>query len=468
MFWGLSEALDLFQEYIGKSNYQVENENLSPDSKNQDNTTEINILLFGSNDPRHILATMANMYSHRAKGINPVINFYLVDGCIEIVARNIALLAIALENPKVMNIRSKTHLFMDIYGNTLVRAFSHQYVSAKSKSLIKTITDSQCLEKKAPFLNIDGLKYRERDGVENALNFWSSKEGNIFNIKQYWNERVKKLLGTRYDYREGQFDWDLNMVLKDRKGSQICSQEYRHWRETGVAFTFPEFEYNVPNKTLAAGLVRNGKKYLHRGYIGDIQTGPYAAFGLTTSDQRMLKSMHGQNDYRSTDITERNILQIFHELATQMPYDHDLSQSRKYGSIRLQMGKGLTNCEEDVENLLQDYNEPWIKIEGVKINFLSSDEILSLQDSNSRWANFFDVIFVAHNYFSFLKDSFIDVLRSPSILIMETRLLTTERKSAVDKFEEELFQFAERTHLKPCINYDTINSKRSILKFQKI
>lgn len=234
MFWGLSEGIDLFDEYLNILKVQEER---NPQSYTQDNDTvdaqgtqgstnenEVNILLFGSNDPRHLIKTMAKLYTHRAKGVTTSINFYVLDGCVEIVARNIALLGIALENPNVVNVHSKTHLFMDIYGNSLIRAFSQQYMVAKTKSLLQIITDNDCLQRLAPFLSIENLKYRERDGLEDTLNFWLPKEDHTFNINQYWSNRVRQNLGTRYDYREGQFDWDLNMVLKDRGASQICSQ----------------------------------------------------------------------------------------------------------------------------------------------------------------------------------------------------------------------------------------------------
>ena len=214
MHWGLSESLDLLDEY----------EKSFTNEKGEQRKNEINILLFGGNDPRHLIRTMCKMYQHKSQGTVPYLNFYLVDGCIEMVARNILLLAIALEDTEILNLRSKVHLFMDIYGNSLIRAFSYHYLVAKAKTLIKAITDEEYLKVVMPMLNIDGIKYRDRDGLENTFNFWLSQEFNIFNIQEYWNNRLRKLLTSRYDYREGQFDWDLNMILKERGGKQICSQ----------------------------------------------------------------------------------------------------------------------------------------------------------------------------------------------------------------------------------------------------
>ncbi|TMW44671.1 hypothetical protein DOY81_010248 [Sarcophaga bullata] len=73
---------------------------------------------------------------------------------------------------------------------------------------------------------------------------------------------------------------------------------------------------------MAVGLIRNGEKYFHRGYIGDIQTGPFAAYGLRSNDEKMHKCVHGENDFRSTDVTERNLLEFLYELTTQTKYEH--------------------------------------------------------------------------------------------------------------------------------------------------
>lgn len=256
MFWGLSEALDLHQEYCKalklqqpheydakkqeeanegeqKSQtpgdvYKGEAEGEAPSAEEEtdaggDATSavkQLNILLFGAGDPRHIIKTMAKMYRHKGSRVN----FYVLDGCIEIVARNMLLLGIALENPQSFHLMRKVHLFMDVYGNALLRPASHQYLIGKAKAMLKMITDDEELKRLAPQLNIDRLRYRERDGLANAFNFLLPREAYNFNMQQYWTERVRKLLTTRYDYREGAFDWDLNMVLKDRDAAQICSQ----------------------------------------------------------------------------------------------------------------------------------------------------------------------------------------------------------------------------------------------------
>lgn len=205
---------------------------------------------------------------------------------------------------------------------------------------------------------------------------------------------------------------------------------------------------------------------MHCGFVGDVQTGPFSAFGLSTSDQCMLKSVHGENDYRSTDITERNLLELFHEIATQTPYLHDLNNSRKYGAVRLQMGKRLMYGENNEQNS-QTFEEPWINIEGVKIYFLPTDGAFAEREINAQWLGFFDLVFVGHSFFPLLKDSFVNILRPRSALILETKLLTTERKDIVTNFENKLLNFAKNANLEATINYNALNSKNAMLKFKK-
>lgn len=213
------------------------------------------------------------------------------------------------------------------------------------------------------------------------------------------------------------------------------------------------------------GLIRNGDKYTHRGYVGDIQAGPFAAFGLNCSDKTMLKSIHGENDYRSTDITERNLLELFHEIATGTPYNHDVNYSRKYGCIKLLMGKRLINNEYTCGIDLEDYSKPWMTTDGIKIHLLSSSMIYGLQNPTERWRNMFDVVFVSNNYFPFLTEAFVDILRENALLILETKLLSTARKDDVDSFEEKLLNYAKSIQLTNVINYNALNSKNFILKF---
>ncbi|EDW02744.1 dynein axonemal assembly factor 3 homolog [Drosophila grimshawi] len=460
MFWGLSSALDLCQEY--RKAFKLPDEPSAMELEAQPAT--LNIIICGGADPRHVIKTLAKRYTHTYK---PKLNIYVLDACVEILARNMLLLGLALEPAESFSLVCKAHLFMDIYGNTLMRPSSHHYVAAKARTLLNMICDAEQLQRLAPMLNIDALKYKERDGLEMAFSYWQPQH-EAYEIQRYWEQRVRRILGTRYDHRQGVFDWDLSMTLKDREAQQICSQEYRHWRETGVAFVFPEYEHCKPNKTLAAGLQRNGRTYLHRGYLGDIQTGPFCGFGLRTTEERMHNSVHGENDYRATDVTERNLLELFHELLTQTAYEHDKTISRRYGSTQLLMTPLLTYNECDMNDGQRSYDKPCIQVPDVQLHFISPMEIMELQKGAPRWQNYFDIAFVAYNYYNFLSNEFFGALRAQSLFVLETKLLTVERKENVQKFETAAKELLKQAGLRPCLNYQSINVKNMQLKYKKM
>lgn len=107
----------------------------------------------------------------------------------------------------------------------------------------------------------------------------------------------------------------------------IHKHEYKTWRSTGIAFEPREATYDVPNKTLASGVVVNqvsaqikqsaachwdliakkwwwlklkkvpnkcvylqgGEKVSRRGYWGDIVASPFLAFGIQSEDKLFFK-----------------------------------------------------------------------------------------------------------------------------------------------------------------------------------
>ncbi|XP_050072813.1 dynein axonemal assembly factor 3 homolog [Anopheles maculipalpis] len=449
MFWGFCEALNFLQEY----------KKISPaDGPLPD---RLDILLFGSGDPRHILATAAQLFLH--PGVK--VNLYLAEGCIELLARHMVLVAIALEDPQLLSLKGKTHLFMDIYGNSLVRPFSSAYLSSKAKELIKIITDPEYAHRQTPIFNYTALRYKERDQLADVFRFWTNAPEHVFNVARYWDDRLRAQLGVRYDHRDGAFDWDLQMKLRPNGATQICPQEYKHWRETGVGFTFPEYEQSDPNKTFAVGLVRNGKGFLHRGSVGDNMTGPYIGFGQRCAEERLTRSKHGVNDFRSTDVTERNVLQVMYEIQERVPYCFDLKDIHQFGSHQLDTGKNLNKHEarsEPVEAV--QYNKPLLPCENLTVHLLSVEDVLRMQDLD-RFGAKFDAVFVASNYFSLLKDGFNRMWKDICLVCFETRQLTVFSNEEIEEHIAQIKAYAQKQSLTPVTNV-SINKTHSVLFYK--
>lgn len=450
MLWGFSEALDLYEEYK-KYVTCLKNDG--------DQVTEVNILLFGSSDPRHIIKSMAKIYSHRIK-----LNFYVLEGCAALLARQMLLITIALEPPHLMTLPARTHLFLDVYGNSLLRSTSMGYIDSKANHLIKCITDLDFNMQMQPIFDLSHLKFVERDHMENALNFWREKKKNFYDISSIWMDCVRQNLRDRYDSRHGAYDWDHQMRLKDNGAQQICSQEYKHWRDSGVAFTFPEYRQSQPNKTFA---LQPSNRVNAGGYMGDITIGPFCTFGLSCSDQKLLKSHHGQNEYRATDITERNLFELLYEIQEcKSPDPNDYSLHR-LGMTKIDTGKTLTATPivEGNENVFREFHEPLLPMEQVQITFLSMSDAQALING-TKFNEFFDIVFVGRNYFPMLEKDFANIFASNALVLFETLQFSIQRKPQISEFLMKIRTTASEMNLNAISNFN-INLPLSVARFLK-
>lgn len=439
MFWGFSEAENLYDLY--KSNCVLGDSPMP---------SELNILIFGCGDPRHIIKTISTSYQHTVK-----INFYIAEGILDLYARNFLLLTIALE-PN-LSPTWKTHLFMDVYGNTLLRPISSNYIGSKVSHFEKIVTDDEYRAQVSAIFDFSLLKYRERDHLQNIFHFWANRATNVFNVVAYWETRLRETLKMRYDHRNGAFDWDLMMRLKEYGAKQICSQEYQHWRENGVAYTFPEFEYSMPNKSLVVGLIRDGEtSYRHRGYTGDMSVGPYAGFGLDCDDPKLLTSNHGVNVCRATDVTYRNLLAIFYEVGEKKKLEN-VEDCPAFGSVVLETGKSFQHklCDQNEE--LAKFNEPLLEVAGISVKFVSNDDILEI-GKGVKFRNKFDVIAVGNTHFPFVQSvEFQNIFNEKCLVVFETRQISTMKKEQISEFLGEIKKFGYQINGLELVTKFTIN-----------
>lgn len=460
MLWGFSEAYDLYDEYKKYVKDHVNNDVDADDSDGRTGDVELNILLFGSGDPRHIIKAMANSHQHHQIKLN----FFILEGCASLIARHTLLLSVVLEPTDSLTPLARTHLFMDIYGNSLLRSSSCGYVQSKATHLIKCITDLDFNGEMQPQINFGELKYVERDMLECVFEFWRDRDGNRFDIGQLWLESIRQSLKDRFDARHGIYDWDHQMRLKENGAQQICSQEYGHWRETGVAFTFPEYRQSHANRTFAIQTPMD-RRQSHR-YMGDMAVGPFCTFGLTCNDAKLLRSNHGQNEYRSTDITERNLFELFYEIHERKSFEPKLFATHKLGAIKIETGKMLDPKESmaDADAMdLKRFNKPTIATPNIQITFLSMNNAQPLIDGQ-KYPQFFDIIFVGRNYFPILKSTFSRVFKPSALILFETAQLTVQRKPEIAEFLQKIRNLCKEMHLKPISNFN-INTPLSVAKF---
>ncbi|XP_004405132.1 PREDICTED: dynein assembly factor 3, axonemal [Odobenus rosmarus divergens] len=305
-WWGLSPALDL----------QAESPPVDSRGGTEPRTPELDVLLLGSVDGRHLLRTLARAALWPRKRLH----FYVLENNLEAVARHMLIFSLALEEPEKMGLQERSETFLEVWGNALLRPQVAAFVRAQANRLAHLVPEPDRLAEQLPWLSLDALKFRERDALEAMFRFWAGGEKGpeAFPMSRLWDSRLRHYLGSRYDARRGVSDWDLHMKLHDRGARVIHTREFRRWRDTGVAFELRDSSaYHVPNRTLASGrlLSHHGERVAARGYWGDIATGPFVAFGIEADDDSLLRTSNGQPVKTAGEITQHNVTELFREVA---------------------------------------------------------------------------------------------------------------------------------------------------------
>ncbi|KAI4460626.1 dynein assembly factor 3 axonemal [Holotrichia oblita] len=416
MFWGLTPALDLQYEI---ADYSV----LS---------REINILLVGGADCRHVLKTLAKRYCYD----NTRLNVYIMEACPETIAKQLLLLYVALQPEEELGLVQKTRYFMELYGNMITRPAVSQYLKQTATGFIDMITDYEVLKRIMPFVTID-VRYKERDYIENLFKFWRGTSS--FDIQDCWDKRLRKSLGVRYDNKFGAFDWDLHMRFHNIGGKMVGNQEYQSFRSRGVAFNWLESEASKPNRSMVCGVVPNGNDFLHYGYMGDIMTGPFVAYGLDCKDKSMLRSTNNTCLQRSTDITECNLREIFHEIQTRTEYKHKKMNDLNLGALVTNMNDlkvvdSSADGEPQTKTVKKCIDLPNVKLIFLTINYLSAFEY------KEQYHNFFHLIYFNFNYLKYIDWRILAKIAKPhSLLYIENQLFVlSNREKELEKYKMDV------------------------------
>ncbi|GFN87298.1 dynein assembly factor 3, axonemal-like [Plakobranchus ocellatus] len=490
-WWGFSPALDL--QDIGHGEMCKKLSCAVPD--------ELHILLVGAGDIRHILKTLARRYRHSKRKLK----FYVVENSLELYVRDMLLMMVALEKQSRMGLQEKTELFLELYGNTHMREQSNKYSELMAHELIKMVTDFDYLEEKLPLFDLTQLKYKERDFLEGILKFLRNREKTPFDIAKCWDLRLRQQLNVRYDSMKNVFDWDYNMELIERGGSIVHMQQYKHWRQFGVAFQIREGTYDVPNRTLASATVfkMNGERFPRRGFWGDMIVSPFIAFGVETEEKSFYKKQNNQHIKTAEDVSEFNINSLFHELATNEKYElpkvddaksveksnsdsklkeiteedegneeNEESESKKKeeqsgdtvisaeSEERVEEEKKLEAAEsietqqrEDVNNSrdkTQENNEEleWMKIEDAKVIFLPLNSLADMINK-PKYQKRFNAAFFSNSMVHHLKPEISSLFTDHASLILETALFMLDlKKDHVKEFVSKITGMAQQAGFK--------------------
>lgn len=434
VWWGFSPALDLLQP-VDPSWLESSHQDFAPPGA-------VNLLVVGAGDLRHILKTMESSYVRTSRPLH----FYVVEHSIETIARHLLFLSLVAEQSEKLGLQEKVELFMELFGNILVRAQTDQYLKRKATELIKIITECDQLKTSLPFVDISMLKFKDKDVLEVIFKRWKAPPPTKTLPQSHWDSRLRQYLGSRYDTRSGIADWDYHMKLSEM-APPLSGNEYTRWRNVGVAFQLrSEASYDVVNNTLLSyKLIRHG---LHDipvcGYWGDIVSSPYLSFGLESDDKKLMKDHTGEELKKSSQtITEHNLLALFHWLLTGDLYKNTSSNvclpvvvEDEKGFIEVDLKKDLETEELKVKEegeMKEEKKEECNKEStyGVKPKlgplfsdrcqiFFLSPSLINDMMKKSQFKHLFNVAYFSNSMVHTLKDGIRDVFAPNCVVITET------------------------------------------------
>uniref|UniRef100_A0A3Q4AE81 Dynein axonemal assembly factor 3 n=1 Tax=Mola mola TaxID=94237 RepID=A0A3Q4AE81_MOLML len=324
---------------------------------------ELNVLLVGSGDPRHILKTAAGLQNDGS------LHVWVIESSMEVVARQLLLLYLALMPQETMGDNEKTEVFLEVFGNSEIRSQTEETLRCAASQLSLSIL-------RPAHKKLD-CSFRERDELARIFKGWIHPQSPSVLMSKAWDYRVREHLGTRYNCKSGCFDWDLSMKLHEKGCGVINKQQYARWREQGLAFEVREGAYQITNPTLLSSRVfsQRGNKVAFKGYWGDIVSSPYLAFGIETEDKSLLKTQNGLH------------VKVKHTLLI-----------RACAINRILTSASIFASNNDKNNTSECFSD-LMHLKGISVTFLPMDALHKLPEKQKH-SHFFGAIYFSARFLS--------------------------------------------------------------------
>ncbi|XP_030610519.1 dynein assembly factor 3, axonemal [Archocentrus centrarchus] len=432
-WWGFSPARDLL--HIGPERCEG----------------DINVLLVGSGDPRHLLKTFASLQDKQS------VHIWVIENSMEVVARQLLLLYLALIPQGSMGINEKTEVFLEVFGNSEIRSQTEEVLQRVASQLSLSVTETLETAVHA-CLNTTLLKFKERDELARIFKSWiqtrsSSSEHLTPIMSKAWDYRVRQHLGTRYDSKKGCFDWDLTMKLHEKGCGIINRQQYMRWREQGLAFEMREGVYQITNPSLLSSRVfsQKGDKVAIMGYWGDIVSSPYLSFGIETDDKSLLKTQNGQHIKTAQDISFANVQGLFQSLSSRRGCP---TTSQPY-----------TDAEEDTSIRAITIND-LMHLNGISVTFLPLDSLHKLPEKQ-KYSQFFNTIYFSASCVHQLGPMTRQIAAPDAVLVVElAKYILDLNKEQEAGFAEKVESIAREAGFEPW-HEGTGDDVHAVFKHQK-
>jgi dynein assembly factor 3, axonemal len=189
--WGFSPAINCFAN--------VDNIDVEDDSK------EINVLLSETGgDARHLLKSITDILPLKHNRTKPI-NFYIHEKQKENLGRLILFLTLVCETG--ISMRERMEMYLDLFGNCLIRDKTSSYLEGITHELIQLVTEHEkCTSMLKPIFDFSTLKFKERDELEDVLSGYLL--AHKYDIESLRDQRMRAHFKERYDHRRNLVDWN--------------------------------------------------------------------------------------------------------------------------------------------------------------------------------------------------------------------------------------------------------------------
>ena len=332
-FWGASPALDLCDVVRRcRADQAAAEEEAPPDAP-------FSTLLVGTNDPRHIVTTLARARRHFGPALaERSLTFHVYESTMVEAARHVLLLCVLMSDDLPPS--ERVERFLEIFMNATLRESTAELVERLAGRLERVVGAVFAGEADAPDIANDRvcrvfdfslLKFKEKDELVDCFRFWRGRETR-FDAVALRDARLRKYYDDRYDHRKNVVDWDYNMRVDAAGAGVIHFKHFAQFRLAGVAYPVREATFPKTNPSLlgvARGTTKEfkdrnlsdrGRSVETRGFWGDILNSPYHCFGTDAEDASLFRVANRQRVHDAVEVSERNVAACLFEMRAGAPW----------------------------------------------------------------------------------------------------------------------------------------------------
>lgn len=118
-------------------------------------------------DARHVMKSICDILPMQTERQHPI-NIYFHEKNKENLARLVLFLTLFCETG--LSQRERMELYLDLYGNCLIRDKTQEYLEGAARDLIQLVTeDKKCKSVLKETVNFETLKFKDRDDMEDIF-----------------------------------------------------------------------------------------------------------------------------------------------------------------------------------------------------------------------------------------------------------------------------------------------------------